>query len=66
MKEELTTGTEFTKPEDTTQGTGNGLPGIPLMSPEGAALAKKSAPSSAFDKSQIPVSPVHDKEMRRR
>lgn len=58
-----TTGTEFTESSTENGSNENGLPGLPLMSSEGAALAKKSAPNSAFDRKPIPASEV-DRAMR--
>jgi len=44
----------------------NGRPGLPLMSPEGAALAERTAPQSGFEVARdtkiapSPSNPLHD------
>jgi hypothetical protein len=49
VKDPNKTGTEFNTGTTEHGNNENGLPTVPMMSPQGAALAKKSAPTSAMD-----------------
>jgi hypothetical protein len=54
--------TEFRR-ETTLQNLGGAEPRVTMMSPEGAKLAEKTAPTSAFKNTTISTSAV-DKSMR--